>query len=592
MNEDKITPNLNESDKTANEDQLRSLVLEDYRLARDYIKRSYLETWNNCWKCRNNIRTMRGYQGVADDFVPETFTIVETIKANVFGGRPKFNFIPQREEQKQDTEVLNNLVDYFWQCNDMTQKMANWGDDMITYGNGIMMASWEGDIVQYTNVPLSDFFVDPTATHMNKPGTAGYPKYAGYRFLTSKEELKNRKIVNPDTGEMEFLYKNLDQIGNKNENDFDRTDKQDKEHMMGSTLADDDAKNRQVEVIVYYTRKKKILIANRNTIIYDGENPYHREATTKKVTMDMDGMPMETTVDIPEIKGFLPFAILRNYVDTSLFFAKGDVEVILPRQEALNDVSSQKHDALTYALNPMWQIDPQYKHLAEQLESVPGAVFPIPQGALQAIERQVVGPEADVEMNRIQGEMRRATAADEVIQGASQQQGRITATEVQTQVAQSTQRTGTKATTIENEGLAQLGRITYKIAQIFITTEIAVRVVGPDGISWKDYDPNEYLGDYEPQIQLESTTKALKAEEGQKYAVVHQLAQASPYVDQRELMREYFEKMLDVSETRLKKLLPEELAMPPMPMGMPMQGGGQPPVQNPAGVPSGPLPTA
>lgn len=588
MNEEKITPNLNDSDRAASDDKLRRLVLEDYRIARDYVKKNYLDTWNDCWKCYNNIRTMRGYEGVADDFVPETFTIVESIKANVFGGKPKFNFLPLREEQKQDTTVLNNLADYYWQCNDMTQKMLDWGQDSIVLGNGVMMASWEGDKVAYTNIPLADFFVDPTATHMNKPGDAGYPKYAGYRFLTSKDELANRKIINPETGEMEQLYKNLDEIDAK-DTDFDRTDKQEKEHYLGSTLGDE-AKDRQVEVIVYYTRKKKILIANRKTVIYNGENPYKREARTKQVIANVDGQEIETTVEIPEIKAFLPFAILRNYVDTSLFYAKGDVEVILPRQEALNDVSSQKHDALTYALNPMWQIDPQYKHLAEQIESVPGAVFPIPQGAISAFERQDVGASADIEMQRIQEEMRRATAADEVVQGASQQKGRVTATEVQTQVNQASQRFASKLTTIENEGLAQLGRITYKMIQIFVTQEMAVRVVGPDGVSWRDYDPDEYLGDYEPQIQLESTTKAQKQEEGQKYAVIHQLAQGSPYVDQRELMRLYFETMLDADDMKVKKLLPEELKNPPIPMGM-MPGQGQPGVQNPAGVPSGPLPT-
>jgi hypothetical protein len=592
MNEDKITPNLNEADRSDKEDSLKRLVLEDYRVARDYVKKTYIDTWNDCWKCYHNIRTMRGYEGVADDFVPETFTIVESVKANVFGGKPKFNFLPLREEQKQDTEVLNNLVDYYWQCNDMTQKALNWGQDMITYGNGIMMASWEGDIVSYTNIPLADFFVDPTATHMNKPGTNGYPKFAGYRFLTSIDELKNRKIVNPETGKMELLYQNLDDI-KSNDTDFDRTDKQDKEHFLGSTLGDE-AKDKQVEIIVYYTRKKKVLIANRETIIYNGENPYKREAGKKTVEMDMDGVPKKTTVDIPEIKGFLPFAILRNYVDTSLFYAKGDVEVVLPRQEALNDVSSQKHDNLTYAMNNMWQIDPQYKHLAEQIESLPGAVFPIPQGALQPIEKQLLGQDADIEMNRIQQEMRRATAADEVIQGVSQQQGRVTATEVQAQVNQASQRFSTKLTTIENEGLAQLGRITYKMIQIFVTQEMAVRVVGPDGINWKDFDPNEYTGEYEPQIQLESTTKAKRAEEGQKYAVVHQLATNSPYVDQRELMRLYFENMLDVSDMQMKKLLPEQGAqMNPSlpPLDVQAQQASQGGVQNPNGVPSGPLPT-
>jgi hypothetical protein len=585
MNEDKIAPEYNKADKDGNDEAIMKLVMDDYRTARDYIKKSYLPMWHDCWKCYNNIRTIRGYEGIADDFVPETFTIVESVKANVFGGKPKFNFLPLLEEQKQETDVLNNLVDFYWQQNDMTQKALDWGQDMLVYGNGIMMASWEGDMVTYTNIPLADFFVDPTATHMNRPGTPGYPKYAGYRFLTSIEELKNRKIVNPETGEMEQLYKNLSEIKAK-EGDHDPTDKQDKERFLGSTLGDD-AKDKQVEVVVYYTRKKKILVANGDTIIYNGENPYRRDASKKTVMANLDGQEVETQIDVPEIKGFLPFAILRNYVDTSLFFAKGDVEIILPRQEALNDVSSQKHDALTYALNPMWQIDPQYKHLAESIESMPGAVLPVPQGAISTFERQAVGADADIEMNRIMEEMRRATAADEVIQGASQQKGRVTATEVQAQMNQAGQRFSTKLTTIESEGLSQLARITYWMIQIFVTQEMAVRVSGPDGIVWRDFNPEEYLGDYEPQIQLESTTKAIKAEEGQKYALVHQMAATSQFVDQRELMRLYFESMLDVSETQMKRLLPEQnLAPPPMPVG---QGIGQP-LQNPNGVASGPLP--
>ena len=586
MNEKKIAPELNEADKAqANDDALLKIVMEDFVEAREYIRRSYRDIWNDCWKCYNNIRTKRGYEGVADDFVPETFTIVESVKANVAGGKPKFNFLPTREEQNTDVTVLNALVDYYWACNNMTQKTLDWVQDMLVYGNGIMMVSWEGDKPHYTNIPLADFFVDPTATHMNRPEDPGYPKFAGYRFLTSREELKNRKIVDPETGEMEALYKNLDDIS-AIDGEFDRTDKQDKEQFLGSTLGDN-SKEKQVEVIVYYTRKKKVLIANRQTIIYDGDNPYKREAKTKTVEMDMDGVPVSTEVKIPEIKGFLPFAILRNYVDTSLFFAKGDVENILPRQEALNDVSSQKHDNLTYAMNNMWQIDPQYKHLAEQIESLPGAVFPIPQGALQPIEKQLIGADADIEMRRIQEEMRRATAADEVVQGVSQSQGRVTATEVQAQMNQASQRFSTKLTTLEDEGFAQLARLTYYMMQIFVTQETAVRIVGPEGVTWKDYNPDDYMDEYEPHVQLESTTKALKAEEGQKFALVHQMYSQSPFVDQKEMARVYFESMLDIPEAQMKRLLPDQPPMAAMP-----QTPGQAPIQNPGGVPSGPLPAA
>lgn len=595
MNEDKIAPDYTEVDKQEQRDKAKvryegemvNLVTGDFKKARDYIKKFKEQTWNDCWACYNSIRTKRGYDGVADDFIPESFTIIESIKANIAGGKPKFNYMPLREEQNPETGIINELVDYYWAQNNMTQKVQDWVHDMLVYGNGIMMVSWEGDMPHMTNIPIRDFFVDPAATHMNRPGTPGYPKYAGYRYLTTLDELKNRKIVNPDTGEMELLYKNLNDL--KPIKEDDPLDKEAKEKLMGTTLPRDGTGG-QVEVLVYYTRKKKIVIANRSTLIYDGENPYKRNKATKKVLATLDGQEVETTVEIPEIKGFLPFAILRNYVDTSLFYAKGDMEVILPRQERLNDVSNQKTDNLTYTMNNMWQIDPQYKHLAEQIESFPGAVFPIPQGALTPLEKQLIGTDADNEMFRIKEEMRRATAADEVIQGVSQDKGRVTATEIQAQMNQASQRFSTKLTNLEDEGYAQLGRILFKMVQIFVDRPMAVRVTGDNGEAlWRDFDPNEYLGDYEPSVQLESTTKAIRAEEGQKYALLHQMFAASPYVNQFEFTKMYFENMLDLNEDKVKKLVvePTQNAMPPMAVD-PAQAG---PLQNPGGVASGPLPT-
>lgn len=590
MNEDKIAPELNEADKIQKqketiqqyEQRVVELVNKDFKNARDYVKKFKQKTWDDCWSAYNNIRTKRGYDGVADDFIPETFTIVESVKANIAGGKPKFNFLPVREEQNQETAVINELVDFYWDQNNMTEKVQDWVQDMLVYGNGIMMVSWEGDMPHITNIPLRDFFVDPTATHMNRPGTPGYPKYAGYRFLTTVEELKNRKIVDPETGEMKLLYQNLDDINELNEDD--PTDKTVKEKLLGSTLPD---KKGQVEVIVYYSRKKKIVIANRETLIYEGENPYKREKKTKTVERMLDGQPMKSEVEFPEIKGFLPFAILRNYVDTSLFYAKGDVEVVLPRQERLNDISSQKTDNLTYVMNNMWQIDPQYKHLAEQIESFPGAVFPLPQGALTAIEKQSIGVDADNEMYRIKEEMRRATAADEVVQGVSQDKGRITATEIQAQMNQASQRFSTKLTNLEDEGYAQLGRIIFKMVQIFVDQPMAVRIMGEKGLQWRDFDPEEYSGEYEPKVQLESTTKAVRAEEGQKYALIHQMFAQSPYVNQFEFTKLYLETMLDMNEDRLKRLVVEPDNNPAPPM-MPMEQG--PGIQNPGGVPAGPLP--
>lgn len=559
------TDNTAQSD-TSNGDSMLKVVMDDFKRARDYVKDNYQDDWNDYWKAYNGIRTRRGYEGISDDFVPETFTIIESVKANIAGGKPKFTFVPTNDSQRQDTAILDNLLDYYWEQNRMTQKVQNWVQDMLVYGTGVLMVAWENDMPCVYNIPLQDFFVDPTATQLNHPDEPGYPRYAGYRYLTDRDTLKKKTTVD-DNGDVVPYYSNLSDIQDY-DTEWDKLDKDSKESFLGSTLGKDAVK-RQVECIVYFTKKRKIVVANRKTIIYNEETPFKREATTRNV-MQFDpntNSGKTVKVDVPEIKPFLPFAVLRNYVDTSLFYAKGDVAVIIDRQETLNDVSNQKQDNITYVLNNMWQIDPQFKHLAEQIESVPGAVYPIPKGALAPIEKQVVTAEADLEMTRIKDEMRRATAADEVIQGVSQDKGRITATEVNATLNQASQRFTTKMNTLENEGYAQLGRVMFKMIQIFIDQKAAVRIMGQDGIYWEDFDPNEFHGEYEPRVSLESTQKAHRAEEGQKYLQVHELYANSPFINQKEMARVYLEKVLDLPDEKIKVLMdvPPPVPQPPEP---------------------------
>lgn len=556
------TPVLTDAD-IARGEPLLGEVMGDFERARKYVETNYQQVWEDCFKAYNAIRTRRGYSGVADDFIPEIFSIVESLKAAIAGSKPKFKYMPLDEEQEQDTEVLNALVDFYWSCNNMTEKMLNWVGDMIIYGNGVFMVSWENDKPLIHHIPLSDFFVDPTATHINRPEERGYAKYAGYRYLTSISQLKAKKVFDVDTGEMVDMYKNLDLVTEGTLGDAD--DKTRKEQLLGSTLGKDAAKH-QVEIIEYYTAKKKIVIANRSVIIFEGDNPFQREEKTVTGVALVDGQPVETKTVIPGIAGFLPFAILRNYTDSNLFFARGDVEVLIPMQEALNDTSSQKRDNLAYALNNMWQIDPRFKHLAEQIESMPGAVFPIPKGALTAIEKQDMSPAADTEISRLTQAMRTASAADAAVQGVAQKFSRTTATEIAAQLNQASTRFTTKIQNLEDEGFAQLARIIYKLIQIFVTKEIAVRVIGKTGASWKDYDPKKYTGEYEPRVILEATATAEATQMAQAVQVAAQFGMNNPIVNQEALMRKIFVSIFPDSP----KDDIDELLTPPAP---PVMGG-------------------
>lgn len=548
------TPELVESDKTSKVDALLNVVVDDYDKARKYIKDNYQKTWEDCFKSYNGIRTAHGYDGTADEFAPETFSIVESIKASIAGSKPKFKYVPLREDQESDTSALNSLVDFYWSQNNMTEKLLNWVGDMVVYGNGILMVSWQGDQPLIQHIPLNDFFVDPAATHLNRPEEPGYARYAGYRYLTSLQQLKEEKVPDPETGEMVSKYKNLDSITAVDGTD-DQMDKDRKEQFIGSTYGKD-AYKEQIEVIVYFTRRKKIMIANRDTIIFDEENPYSKAAHNVDVSAVVDGAVTKGKKYIPEIRGFLPFAILRNYVDSNLFFARGDVEVILPSQEALNDTASQKRDNLAYVLNNMWQIDPRFKHLAEQIESEPGAVFPIPRGALTPIEKQDISPSADNEIERLRTQMRTATAADAAVQGVGQKFSRTTATEVQAQLNQASARFTTKVQNLEDEGFSQLADIIYKMVQIFVDNTIAVRVIGAKGVEWKDYNPDSYVGQYEPRVVLESTVKAEKAAMAQQMQVAAQFSLNNPLVNQQAFLRRMYETLFpDMPKDDIEELL-------------------------------------
>ena len=537
MSKKNNTPKLTSADEAQRDDNVLSEVMKDFGNARNYISSRYEKVWFECFKAYNSIRTRQGYVGVANDFVPETFSIVESLKAAIAGTKPRFKYLPLIEEQEQDTTTLNALVDFYWSQNNMTEKMLNWIGDMVIYGNGIFMVSWKDGKPLIQNIPLSDFFVDPAATHMNRPEEPGYPRYAGYRFLTSLKQLREEKEIDPKTGEVKNKYKNLDDISTGGQGD--KTDKDRKEMFIGSTFGKD-AISEQVEVITYYTQYRKVMIANRGTVIYDGENPYHKAEQTVNIEVEVDGKVVKGKRKIKEIQGFLPFAITRNYVDSNLFFARGDVEVILPTQEALNDTVSQKRDNVAYVLNNMWQIDPRFKHLAEQIESSPGAVFPIPKGALSPIEKNDISPSADSEIERLRQQMRNATGADAAVQGVAQKFSRTTATEVQAQLQQASMRFTTKVQNLEDEGLAQLARIIYKMIQIFVDHESAVRIVGKKGVEWKTYKPDMYNGEYEPRVVLEATMDAESAALSQAMQVAAQFSLGNPLVNQEAFLRQQY----------------------------------------------------
>jgi hypothetical protein len=195
-------------------------VLKDFKSSWDYCAGSWHDRWTNNYKLYHNERVKRGYEGITDTFVPMAFGTVETKTSALYGAKPKFMFLAPRNKPDQKTDILNALLDHYWEKDQWSVKVINTGRTKLQLGNGIDYFYWNGDHPCMLNVPLRDFFIDATCF------SGEDARYMGRRYLTTKKELEEYEIVdfdsptediNPETGEvsqsygMKKKYTNLDQ---------------------------------------------------------------------------------------------------------------------------------------------------------------------------------------------------------------------------------------------------------------------------------------------------------------------------------------------------------------------------------------------
>lgn len=525
-------------------------ALKMYDDAKRYTDTGLRTQWDNYFKVYKGKRVVRNYEGISDPVIRESHTIIETLVANIAGGNPKFHFVQTNEEQTADTEILNGMLDYYMICNQMGLKNQEWVRDMLLYGTGVLHVAWRNGKPWIENIPLRDFFVDATATCMVQGINPA--RFAGFEYLADKEVLRRAQIYDADKQTMVPKYQHLDDIGfdaSSNETsggasggngDHKSMDKAFKDMFNGSTLGEQATKTQIHVILIYDLMSQKIVeIGNRKQFIYYEESHLQREEMTKEEQIevpDLEADPsgiktkyVKITRKLDAIEPFLPFAVLRDYVDTSQFYGEGEMAIIMGDAELLNDYESMDIDNNAYQNTPMYWIDPQFADLAPEIETIPGAVYPIPKNAMGALERPQLSGDLDAKKDRIAARMRSATAADEAVQGLTQDKGRVTATEVSTSISQAQNRFSTKISNLESEGYAQLGTIIYKMVQIFVTTKTAVRIVGPMGTQFKDFDPWEFNGEWEAHVELDTTIKQKQLEVGQKDNQIYQQLSEDPH---------------------------------------------------------------
>ena len=522
-----------------------------------YAQQNYHERWERNWKLYHNIRVKRSHPGVVKSFVPMVNSTINTLVAALFNSNPSVKYIPNHPDQDADTAVLNEIYDDFARKDNWVQKNKSNGKQGLITGNFTCFYEWkddkDGGYVHKEVVPIRDMIIDPQS-HSYRDW-----RYVGRRYFASKKMLEKEVCWDPEKGKEVKRFKNLDDVQPSGSITDYESDKVKKDQTIGATAPGDED---IIECVEIWTRKNVVVIANRNTIIEEKENPYYRlekaHFERQQAEYDLSMLEYEQNLqswnaeraatltlygrDIgpyegekPEFKaefneemaGFLPFAHGRDYEDISLPYGDSDVDIIADQQELLNDLTELNIEAIIYQLYPEKTLDPKFATWADNLDPRPGKVYPLPAGAMVWNNPPTIPTNAFNERLNIKSEMREAVSVSEITKGVAMSD-KTTATEIKAQVGQADQRITEKAQTLANDFFFQEAKIVLKLLQLNAPDKLYVRTIQDANVSFTEVDMSRFVGDYTPMVTLDVQKKYEEAQQQQAYIDAYQMIIQDP----------------------------------------------------------------
>ena len=521
-----------------------------------YAQQNYHQTWERNWKLYRNIRTEKNHPGTIECFVPMVNSTVNTIVASLFNSNPSVKYLPNRADQNEETDILNDVYQDFARRDGWALKNKINGRQGIITGNYFAYYEWQpddnGGFVHKEIIPIRDAILDPNAHSIADA------KYVGRRFFTSKKELENTLIFNPETGKMEKRYKDLDNVTeNATDGGLDaQSDKAIKDTALGSVSPN---KGAQVEVIEIWTHEEVCVIANQMTVIEYRENPYFALNKSKfeqrKLAWELERLQKlqesAGAEDIGEFKeefnkksaGLIPFAHGCDYPDVSLIYGSSDVDIIADEQELLNTLTELNIEAVLYQLYPERRIDPKFAGKLDNLDPMPGKVYPLPAGAMDWNNPPTIPTNAFAERNNIKGEIRESASVSEISKGITATDS-TTATEIKAMLGQADVRIREKADNLAQGFFMQEATIVFKLLKLYADDKYMIRKVGDNGVKFESVEMSKFIGDYTPMVTLDVQAQLEKSEKQEAYTNAFQMIIADPTNNLVEAKRIMYPKMM------------------------------------------------
>lgn len=538
-------------------------------------RQEYEGDWNEADKQRLMHRTQRPKDEWRSDLrLPDTFSIIETAKAEMVDKSPGIVYRPRESGDTLKAEKHNKIFEYTWEKGNGDIELLKFIDDALVYGLAVGEEYWRQD--QREEKDMEDFDLETFI-----------PKSWKKRDVIDFDDVYFECIPvwsfywDPMGGSLEAC-RDVAKVLTMPMKDFKRKYRKYPKHKKvvegGSVYRPEWFKpignldDHELEIIHYYNKAEDLyLIIANGVLLTSPDNP---------IPYKHKDFPFVRGVDI-----LLPHS----------FVGLGEPKVLRCLQEERDTLRNMRIDTTHLNIQNQYIVDDRLELDDDDLIARPHGILRGPLDSIKPIDKIPLYPESYREEEFINDDIIKATGIDIRMQALESRKG-DTATEVAILKESSLKRIRLKLKLLEKMALHRIGRLRLANVQQFYSIPKVQIILGEEGKSeekdtykniafkhpkggyeWFTARPDDLIGEYDVIVVPGATLPVSKALESQKRVNLFDRLTGHPDVDQRELAS----MLIKAHDEDTDKLLLEgERAMV-----NPMMGGGAgTPAMPPVGV--------
>jgi hypothetical protein len=476
-------------------------------------------------------------------FNPVMWSFIETVASRMLAKKPTIAYKPREIGDIEQAKIQSDLFDYWFNRSGAFYTLSDFIKQSLVYGTGVIKIDWftskprvvksyetdevtgealigedgkyivkEEQVTDYDdprlqNVNIYDFYIDPAATSIEDADWCIHQYYTTVKALEDENSAREEPFYSAKA--LKELKGEEYGVGASEAETYER----ERKSAAGFNESPVERGKGKVKIWEMWQKDKLCIIANEETLLYEGENPYWH--------------------------GKLPFIRLVDSSNILEFYGKGEIEPVEKMVHALNTIINQRITNINQILSPIWKVKQNVEET--ELQFVPNNVIHVQDRDDAVIERppDVTNSSFQEQAIIIEG-MQRALGVTDYVQGVATP-GQ-TAAEVEIKTTQANIRFAYKVQLLEHMALKPLGEMVYQLYQQFVTDEKIIRVLGAKGEEYVRVTPADLAGHYDVIPESGSTLEADEEADFRKFFNLAGYLETKPFINQQEVVEELLDR--------------------------------------------------